>query len=165
MSWSDRRLFLLGALAAGSGCGFTPTYEKSGGGRDLIGSVFLPEATDPNEFEFRERLRRRFGDAGAGATYRLESAISLSEDGIAITQASDITRYRVTGIVEWRLVSLADKSIVYEDKVSAFSGFDATNSAFAARSARRAAETRVVTELAELTASRLSAYFAEGAAS
>lgn len=165
MSLFDRRLFLLSAIAVGAGCGFSPTYQASSAGRKLIGGISLPGATDPNEFEYRERLRRRFGDAGDGATYRLESELTLTEDGIAITQASDITRFRVTGTAEWRLISIEDKRIVFEDKVSTFSGFDATDSAFAARSARRAAETRVVTELAELTASRLSAYFAEGAAS
>lgn len=152
---------MIGAALVGASCGFTPTHQKSGVSRSVIGDVYLPEATDPNEFTFRERVRRRLGDAGAEATYQLESTIALLEEGIAITQASDITRNRIQGTASWKLISVSDKQVVFEGETSAFSGFDATDSAFAARSARRAAETRVVRELAELTTARLLTYLSE----
>ena len=158
MSSFDRRWILSAALfSAVAACGFTPTHQKGGGGQVLFGQVVLPEATDPNEFTFRERLRRRFGAPRADAQYRLDSEISLTETELAITQASDVTRYRITATVSWRLVAPGDNTVAYSGEVSTFTGFDATDSALAARAARQAAEKRAVTELAELTAARLAA--------
>jgi len=153
-------------LAMGvSACGFKPVYRKGAASTDLRGLVLLPEAVDPISFAYRERLRRRFGDAGEQAVYLLENATKIEESGIAITQASDVTRYRVLGETEWRLVNRETSEVLIADTASAFTGFDATSSAFSVREARKAAEERLAIELAELTISAISAYLSENGAS
>lgn len=163
-SFSRRRILTLGVAAGASACGFKPVYREGAAAADLKGSIFLPEAIDPISFAYRERLRRRFGNAGDKARYVLESSTKLDEAGIAITQVSDVTRYRILGETEWRLVDQQTGDVVVEDKASAFTGFDATSSAFAVREARKAAEDRLATELAELTISAISAYLSENGA-
>ena len=166
MSSFDRRSILFLGIAAGlSACGFRPAYRKDAAPSDLRGNVLLPEAVDPISFAYRERVRRRFGNAGDQALYLLESTTKLEESGIAITQASDVTRYRVLGETNWRLINRETGEVVLADKASAFTGFDATSSAFSVREARKAAEGRLATELAELTISAISAYLSEDGAS
>lgn len=160
-SFSRRQILTLGVVAGVSACGFKPAYRKGAASADLKGSVFLPEAVDPISFAYRERLRRRFGDAGDQALYVLENSTKIEEAGIAITQASDVTRYRVLGETDWRLINRETGDVVIADKASAFTGFDATSSAFSVREARKAAEGRLATELAELTISAISAYLSE----
>ncbi len=160
MSCSDRRSFLalgLGSLA--SACGFEPMQVQESKARSASGRIFLPEAKDPDSFAFRERMHRRIGDGSQGAEYRLDSRIAMDETGIAITQASDVTRYRLSGQAEWSLVEIATGNVVLSDTVAAFTGYDATASAYAAKSAEKAARSRLAVELAELTAARLTALF------
>ena len=162
MSLCDRRSILgLGVLVSLAACGFQPVYRSGGAPATLIGEIFLPEAVDPISFAYRERLRRRFGDAGDAAKYVLENSTALSETGIAITQASDVTRYRLTGETRWKLVDQMSGAVVLADTSSAFTGFDATSSAYASRAARQAAEMRLAQELAELTINAISAYLSE----
>ena len=91
--------------------------------------------------------------------------LEYEETGIAITQASDVTRYRLTGETAWRLVDRESGDVVLEDVASAFTGFDGTSSAFSAREARKAAETRLATELAELTINAITGRLSEDGAS
>lgn len=165
LSFSRRRFLAVGIASGVAACGFKPVYREGGAPVELRGSVLLPEAVDPISFAYRERLRRRFGDAGDQAVYLLENATKLEESGIAITQASDVTRYRVLGETDWRLINRETGEVMIEDKASAFTGFDATSSAFSVRAARKAAEDRLATELAELTISAISAYLSENGAS
>ncbi len=164
-SFSRRQILTLGAVTGVAACGFKPVYRKGAASADLRGDVQLPEAVDPISFAYRERLRRRFGNAGDQARYLLESSTKIEETGIAITQASDVTRYRVLGETEWRLIDRQSGDVIIADKASAFTGFDATSSAFSVREARKAAEDRLATELAELTISAISAYLSENGAS
>ena len=166
MSLSDRRTFLtLGMFASLSACGFQPVYRQGSAASGLKGRIMLPEATDPVSFAYRERIRRRFGNAGENAAYVLENETKLSETGIAITQASDVTRYRLVGETAWRLVDRETGQPVIEDTVTAFTGFDATSEAFSVREARKAAEDRLAVELAELTIGAVSAYLSENSGS
>lgn len=164
-SYNRRTLIAFGAVAGLSACGFQPVYRKDAAAEGLRGAILLPEAVDPVSFAYRERIRRRFGDASVGARYLLENKTSLSETGIAITQASDVTRYRVLGETSWRLIDRETGDVVLEDVASAFTGFDATSATFSVRAARKAAEERLATELADLTISALSAHFSENSAS
>lgn len=157
---SDRRslVFLLcgGALA---GCGFKPVHRESGPATGLQGKVLLQEATSPEEFSYRERLRRRLGDANEGeARWRLSWSLSFEEDGVAITRADDITRFRVTGAAQWSLVLMGTESAAKTDgTVRVTGGYDATASSYAVLAAARDERKRMAIEMAELTATRIFA--------
>lgn len=149
-----------GALAAIglalAGCGFKPLYATGGGG-DLVGEVALQDASDPETYAFRERMRRRLGDGGAGATYGLSYEVTLEEQPVAINPAADVTRYRVKAQAEWRLVRLADGFVVSEGDVRTIGAYDATAGVFATRAAQREEREEVATELAELVSARILA--------
>ncbi len=155
---SDRRLFVLGGMAVLAGCGFRPLYgEQNAGAAAIVGDVALQEASDPETYAYRERLRRRIGDAGAGAVHLLLWEISMEETGVAITRTSDITRYQVVGIAKYRLIAQANGVVVQEGSVKASGAYDATAEAFATRAAMRDERIRIAEELAELSVTRILA--------
>lgn len=156
MSLCDRR-WVLGAGMALAGCGFQPVHKSGGAGDALRGRITLAEARSPVDFAFRERLRRRLGEAGGAADWRLVYDVQVSERGAAIEQDLDITRFNITGVAKFALVSLSSKPSFDEETVVATASFDAVGQAFATRSARQAAQERLARELAERVSARLYA--------
>lgn len=94
MSLSDRRSFLIFGAAALSGCGFRPLYGGKGAQNPLQGAVLLQEAVTPEDFAYRERLRRRFGQTGdqdeqtSDIAWRLAWRLSFSETRTGISPAA-----------------------------------------------------------------------------
>jgi LPS-assembly lipoprotein len=161
MSSCNRRWVLV-AGAALTGCGFQPVH---GPGEALRGRITLAEARSPVDFAFRERLRRRLGDAGGAADWRLVFDVQLTERGAAIEQNLDVTRFNITGVAKFALISVSTEPSYREETVIATASFDAVAEAFATRSARKAAEQRLARELAERVSARLYALASLGATS
>lgn len=156
MSSCNRR-WVLGAIAALAGCGFQPVHRTGGPGEELRGRIALAEARSPIDFAFRERLRRKVGDAGGAADWRLVYDVRVSERGAAIEQDLDVTRFNITGVATFSLISLSTEASFGEETVVSTASFDALGEAFATRSARKAAEERLARELAERVSARLYA--------
>lgn len=167
MSSFDRRSVLILLTAGAAGCGFRPLYRKDGGADALLGDVALREAVTPEDFDYRERLRRRFGLKGAGAPdmarWRLDWKLRFEETGVAITRDSDITRYQVQAFAEYQLTPLGGDSNPIQGSLKTNGAYDATASAYASRAAKLDERKRLSIELAELTATRLLAHFATDA--
>lgn len=160
MSCFDRRATL--ALLAGgvAGCGFRPLYGQGGPAEGILGAVSLQEAASPEDFAYRERLRRRLDltDGDQPATWRLTWALDFETEGVAITRQADITRYHLTGVARYALASLDREHIEpIHGEVSVTGAYDATASAYATRAAEMTERRQISTELAELTATRLLA--------
>lgn len=156
---SDRRgalVLLAGVLA---GCGFRPLYGEGGGAGRMLGAVALQEAASPEDFAYRERLRRRLGsDEGAGAPeWRLSWSLRFDETGIAITREADVTRYRLIASAKYTLERLDGSTPPVLGEVRAIGAYDATSSTYSTLSAERAELGDLAVELAELTATRLLA--------
>ena len=160
MSSFNRRYLIAAIGAAGlAGCGFKPLYgEGQGGG--AVGRFALAEATNPVEYAYRERLRRRIGHSD-GADLLVLSRVDLQERGVAVTRARDITRFRVEGSATAQIVERGSGKVVATELVKGSTGFDATSSVFATRQARKAAEERLAIDLAERAATRILARAAE----
>ncbi|WP_340109836.1 LPS assembly lipoprotein LptE [Pikeienuella sp. HZG-20] len=158
MSCFDRRAALT-ILAGGlAGCGFRPLYGEGGPADAVLGAVALQEALSPEDFAYRERLRRRLDlqSGDASAAWRLTWALDFESEGVAITSDADTTRYRLTGTARYALSSLRDAAAApIRGKVSVTGAYDATASAYATRAAETAERREISTELAELTATRL----------
>jgi len=155
---SDRRAFLIGSALLLGGCGFRPLYgEGNAGVSAIIEATALQEANDPETYAFRERVRRRVGDARAGGQYLLQWSLNFEESGVAITRTSNVTRFQVTGIAQYRLVEQATGKPVQEGMVKTTGAYDATAAAFATRAAQRDERQQIAEELAELTVTRLLA--------
>lgn len=158
MSSPDRRRAL--ALLAGgllAGCGFQPLYGEQGGvAGGLRGEVAVSGADGRLGYHFRNRLRRRLDDPRPDAAFTLTVALSVSDEGLAITRQDDVTRISVTGEARWRLARRGDGEEA-EGVVRSTSGYSTLASPYATRIARRDAERRVAEDLAERVFARLAA--------
>lgn len=105
MWWCDRRrLILLAAAAALSGCaGFTPVHAPGGPGEVLRGQVRAAPPRDAAGFLFALELERALGPASPTARFDLDHAIALSEAGVGLTREGATTRYALTGTLTWTL--------------------------------------------------------------
>ncbi|QIE56284.1 hypothetical protein G5B40_12920 [Pikeienuella piscinae] len=162
MSCFERRGVLLLMAGALAGCGFRPLYGGNSGAQVLLGGVILQEATAPEDFAYRERLRRRLGLEGANAGandagWRLTWVLRFEDSDIAVTPGADTTRYRLIASATYRLESTDDATASVKGEVSAIGAYDATASTFATRAAARAERRDLSVELAELTATQLLA--------
>lgn len=161
MLLSDRRNFLIFAASGLAGCGFKPLYSQDGDKNALLGGVALQEAVTPEDYAFRERLRRRFDQQGAGNSadrWQLSWRLIFEEKGVAITRDDEITRHQLSASVEYQLVPLSKDA---QDPIKGITrtsgGYDATAEAYATYIARRREYEQLAVELAELTATRLLA--------
>ncbi len=155
MSWSDRRLFVLSLLALGA-CGFTPAYGPGGGASALRGTVAAAEPTDKLAYDLVARLEERLGYA-SNPQWLLEYAISTQETGVAVTAENAVTRYNVTGTVDWKLVRPDEGTIVTRGRAESFTSYSTTGSTVATLAAETDASTRLMQILADQIVTRLIA--------
>ena len=97
----------LSALSGLSGCGFTPALGTGGAASGLMGRVRAQDPADPAGFDLVRRLEERLGTPSV-AEYDLTYRITTGSEGVAITADGAITRYNLTGAVDWTLVRRAD---------------------------------------------------------
>jgi len=155
MSSSDRRLFVLSLLALGA-CGFAPAYGPGGGAAALRGQVATAEPADKLAYDLVGRLEERLGRAG-NPRWRLDYAITTDRIGVGITAENAVTRYNVTGAVDWSLVTLADGTVATKGRVESFTGYSTTGSTVATLAAETDASTRLMQILGDQIATRLIA--------
>lgn len=161
MLLSDRRNFLILAASGLAGCGFKPLYSQNGDKNALLGGVTLQEAVTPEDYAFRERLRRRFDQQGAGNSpdkWQLSWRLVFEEKGVAITRDDEITRHQISASAEYIMNPLAESAQPPVKGITrASGGYDATAEAYATYAARKREYEQLAVELAELTATRLLA--------
>lgn len=160
MSSSDRRaaLGVLGGLGLATilaGCGFQPIYGTGAPATRLIGRVAVDDIDGLMGFEMRKRLNERLGTAAA-PLYALNVALTVDDEGLAISQNNEITRYNLSGEASYALRALKTGREVHRGTVRAFAAHSATASPFATRVARRDARARLATSLADQITSRLA---------
>ncbi|MGE4046664.1 MAG: LPS assembly lipoprotein LptE [Acetobacteraceae bacterium] len=111
-----RRGFLTGLVAAGTaaglaGCGFQPVYMPTATGQQgvvarQLAAVNVGIIPDRPGQLLRQALQVRLGnDSGVRQRYDLAVAFWISGDGIGILPDNSVTRVRVTGHVNWALLS------------------------------------------------------------
>lgn len=155
MSWSNRRtvLFLPLALAA---CGFSPAYGPGGTAAGLQGRIRVSDPTDKRGFDLVERLEERLGRPDAPA-FDLAFTITTASTGVGITAENAITRYQLTGFVDWTVTSRASGSRVTGGRVDGFTSYSATGSTVAGLAAEEDAMYRLMRMLADQIVTRLLA--------
>ncbi|AZQ65812.1 hypothetical protein EF888_00875 [Silicimonas algicola] len=139
MSSSDRRTLLLSFLAL-AGCGFTPVYGPGGSAEGLRGRIDVGPPVDEAGYVLVRRLEDRLGASEEG-DLALTADIRLSEDAVGFLPDGEISRYNVSGRVEWRLTRKGNDTVVATGSEQSFTSYSATSTtvatAFAARDARR----------------------------
>ncbi|SMC52057.1 LPS assembly lipoprotein LptE [Primorskyibacter flagellatus] len=143
---SDRRLFLLSALALGA-CGFTPAYGPSGGASALQGQVRLDAPGGRASYLLNQRLEERLGHAPTGR-YALSYALKTGRDDLGTTSEGVTSRYHLSGSATWSLTD-TDERVVASGKVDSFSSYSPTGSTVATRASQRDATARLMIILAD----------------
>lgn len=149
----------LAAVLAGmglSGCGFTPAYGPGGGAAALSGRIATAAPTDKRGFDLVARLEDRLGRPQA-PLFRLDYTIRTKPLGVGITPEGAITRYTLTGSVDWRLVEAETGVERLSGRAESFTSYSTTGSTVAGLAAEQDAGLRLMRILADQIVTRLVA--------
>ncbi|MEM9871934.1 MAG: LPS assembly lipoprotein LptE [Pseudomonadota bacterium] len=152
MSWF-KPLFLCLALAA---CGFTPVYGPEGTGTALQNRVIVDPPVDREGFLLVRQLEDRLGRTG-DAAYRLSVNLTVAQENRAIDPDGDIRRFHLIGTATYELRDAETGTVVRADAVDDFVGYSATGTTVATLAARRNAQERLMTILADQIVLQLQA--------
>lgn len=147
MSSFNRRSLLLG-LAALAGCGFSPVYGPGGQAEGLRGRIDIAAPADEEGFALVERLEERLGQP-AGADLGLIADIFMSEEAVGFLPDGTISRYNISGRVDWKLTRLTDGTVLLNGSERSFTTYAATSTTVATIFARRDARRRLMVIIAD----------------
>jgi len=161
MSLLNRRT-LLGLLAplALAACGFTPVHAPGGTGDALYGQVTvqapedIPSTSEVDSYLLVANLEQRLGRGGAGA-YQLDLTLSTRDEGQAITDDNQTTRYSIVGKAGFVLTRQSAGKVVASGDENAFTGYSATGSTVETLAGERDAHRRLMVILADQITMRL----------
>jgi LPS-assembly lipoprotein len=151
----SRRTLLLLPLSIAA-CGFTPALGPGGGAEGLQGAIRVNDPTDKNAFDLVERLEERIGRP-ATARFDLGYTITTNAIGVGIAPDNAITRFNLTGRVDWTLTERASGARMAGGRVDSFTSYSATGSTVAGLAAEEDAAFRLMRILADQIVSRLIA--------
>lgn len=137
-------------------CGFQPVYGPNGAGTALQNRVLVDKPDDRAGFVLVQRLEERLGRAGDPA-FRLAVDLTVREEARAIDAEGDIRRFHVIGSAAYTLSDAGTGTVVRADTVDTFVGYSATGTTVATLAARRDAQDRLMTILADQIVLRLQA--------
>lgn len=148
-----RAVILSVALAAVSGCGFSPAYGPGGVAEDLRGRVEIAAPSDEEGFALVRRLEERLGQATSPDLF-LTADIFIAEEAVGFLPDGAISRYEVVGRVDWRVTG--DGVAVASGSERAFTGYSATSTTVATIIARRDARRRLMVMIADRIAADIA---------
>ena len=155
MSLPDRRFVLFAPLAL-LGCGFAPAYGPGGVAQGLEGRIRVADPNDTLGFDLVERLEERLGRPEA-ARFDLAYTIVTKAETLGITPEDAITRYHLTGYIDWTLTSRDTGQRATGGRVQGFTAYSATGSTVAGLAAQEDAAFRLMRMLADQIVTRLIA--------
>jgi LPS-assembly lipoprotein len=138
---------LAGCLAL-SACGFRPVYGPGGQAEGLRGRIDVAAPKDEEGAALVRRFEERLGRP-AGADLGLTAAIFLSEEAVGFLPDGSISRYNVSGRVDWRLTRLTNGEQLLTGSERSFTSYAATSTTVATIFARRDARRRLMVILAD----------------
>lgn len=147
MSSCNRRLFLTLPLALAA-CGFQPAFGPQGVAQGLRGTIRAADPTDRNGHALVDRLENRLGRPEV-ARYDLAYTLQTAPVGVGITTDNSITRYNLTGSVDWTLTDRATGARVTGGRAENFTSWTATGTTVAGVAAEEDATRRLMVILAD----------------
>lgn len=150
----SRRAILLGPMVLAA-CGFRPIYGRGSAAEAIKGKIALGTVSDRLSFEFYEQLENRLGSVEA-PLFKLDVNLTVSSEGLAITQDNAVTRYNLTGEASFFLTRIDDGAVVLQDTLRAFTAYSATASAYATFVSERDANRRLAVRLADQISIRIA---------
>lgn len=143
----SRRGFLF-ALATLAGCGYRPAYAPDGQAKGLRGRIAIAAPDDEEGYALVKRLEERLGQPSA-ADLALTADIFLSEEALGFLRDGSISRYNVSGRVDWRLTRVTNGQEVLRGSERSFTSYAATSTTVATIFAQRDARRRLMVILAD----------------
>ena len=116
----------------------------------------MADPTDKNGFNLVERLEERLGRPQA-VRYDLGYSIRTETQGVGITPDNAITRYNLTGSIDWTLTDRTSGARVTGGTVASFTSWSATGSTVAGLAAEEDAALRLMRLLADQIVTRIIA--------
>jgi len=162
MSSFSRRTFIALLAAPLAGCTFTPAYGPGGPAVGLQGAIRSDDPKDKNGFDLVGRLEDRLGRPQA-PRFQLGYSITTAAIGVGITPQNAITRYHLTGAVDWVLSDNSGTRLA-GGRVESFTAYSATGSTVAGLAAEEDAALRLMRILADQIVTRLLATAGQWAA-
>ena len=150
----NRRSLL--AFLALSGCGFTPALGTGGAAAGLMGTVRAADPRTQDDYDFVARIEERLGRSD-GARYDLAYSVTTTTQGVGITGEGAITRYNLSGALDWTLTRKADGLRLAGGTIENFTGYSATGSTVAGLTAKKDAARRLMRILADEVVAALMA--------
>jgi LPS-assembly lipoprotein len=142
----NRRALL--TFLALAGCGFTPALGSGGAAQGLMGTVRAADPETQDDYDFVARIEERLGRP-APALYDLAYAPRTSAEGVGITSEGAITRYNLSGALDWTLTRTADGVRMAGGTVENFTSYSATGSTVAGLTAKQDAARRLMRIMAD----------------
>ncbi|HXE16603.1 MAG TPA: hypothetical protein VN632_05210 [Stellaceae bacterium] len=153
-------LLLLTPLLAG--CGFEPLYGSHRHAMEAdLASVKILSIREHVGQLLKWQLEREFNPDGATVTprYALHVALALKRDFLAIEPNNVAPRASISAAADMALTTLDNKTILYRGKIQSIADYNIGTDAYAAEIDKSNAEKRVVEDIGEQIAIRLSTYF------
>jgi LPS-assembly lipoprotein len=168
MMLSRRALLGAGASIPLVGCGFHPVYMPSDGGEPGVAQrelamIYVAIIPDRPGQLLRQALQQRLEGAGADPkpTYTLNVSYWITGEGIAVQPDTSVTRIRLFGNANWRLVGrdpgqtlVATGYARAEDAINTFSA-----QYFFSDLQNEAADSYLAQQLADQITTRLAIFF------
>lgn len=146
--WWSRRAVLPGLAAALAACGFAPLDAPGGPGALPRDRIAVAPIEGRDGFVLTGRLEDRLGRPGPAADRRLEVALDVEEDAMALTVQNEIDRFNLTGRADWRVIDAGTGAVLARGTVHEFTAWSATGSTVATLAAERDAHRRLMEALA-----------------
>jgi LPS-assembly lipoprotein len=156
MSLSNRRtvLFTLAAAALAGG-GFAPVSGPGGSAETMRGSIRVAAPGERNGFLLVAELEQRLG-RGEAARYTLDHVLALRTESNGIATDASVTRYTVTGTLDYTLTNIETGAILTSGQVDGFTNYSGTTGGQAFAAAQQDATERLIVILADRLVTRLS---------
>jgi LPS-assembly lipoprotein len=156
-----RRIALVFALFALSGCGLRPLYAGGGGSAvaTTLGNVTVAPIAGQSGWLMRNKLVDRLGEGGTGTpTYRLDVTLddNITAFGISSSQAATQERRRLRA--RYQLVDLRNGVVVLDDTAGSDAGIDIVSSEYATVAAEQTALENLSNIVADQIVARVALY-------
>ncbi|SLN72530.1 hypothetical protein ROA7450_04039 [Roseovarius albus] len=156
MLLSDRRTFLLGGLGALAGCGFSPAYGPQGAATVLQDNILLDAPKTRSSYIFVREFETRMG-RGEGGKYALSYSVTFYSDAVSIDKNDTTNRRNLVGTATYALRDRDTRKVLTSGKETNFTGYSTSGTTVASQAARRDAQVRLMTILADQVIRQLTA--------
>ena len=145
-----------------SSCGFKPMLAKNAPEYRALTEVRVISIDGPNKLRLEHIINEEFeSDISGIEKYNLKISVSYNTASMGIMKDSQITRYRITAILDYTLLDAETQKKLDIGNISLNGSYDSANSDYANYVANRHVSDNLIKELASYLQRRLSLVIAD----